>query len=183
MFWPTVKKQKSGRRKAKVVAIGWETYLNAILVINSKNDMKKSFFERNPYRECGGFLWCESAKYPSFYLSISSNHPRAKWLVRHEIESIPSPNNFAVPLLILILCLQVWAACDVGAGSDSAQLRGALSWPAEAAGSGHAGQGEAVQRWAWNISRNFLSLKIRFREVEQHIGFFWILIVLGKMFF
>ena len=74
--------------KAKVVAAGGGTYLNAALAFSAKDDLKKCFWEEHPFRESGGLVWCEpddnlffqsihSAKnqYQFFNSSFSSNDP------------------------------------------------------------------------------------------------------------
>ena len=64
------------------------------------------FLEENPFCEGSDLVWCEpddhpffrsilSAKCPFFYSSFSSNHPGAKSLVQHGIESIPYPQPAA----------------------------------------------------------------------------------------
>ena len=54
--------------KAKVVAAGWGTYLNAALII----------WGEHPFWKGGGLGWCEPDDHRFFYTSFSSNRPCAK---------------------------------------------------------------------------------------------------------
>ena len=63
------------------------------------------FLEECAFWKGGDFVWCKqdgfskSSRYLLFYSSFSSNHPGAKSLVRHGIESILFPNK-PLPLLL-----------------------------------------------------------------------------------
>ena len=87
------------RREGKGAAV-WGTYLNAALTIycSRKDDLKKSFGKNISFGRV--VVWCGEnwkiihfAKCPFFYSSISSNHPGAKSVVPHGIESFPSPKQ------------------------------------------------------------------------------------------
>ena len=64
-----------------------------------------TFLEERALWKGGDFVWCKqdgfskSSRYLLFYSSFSSNHPGAKSLVRHGIESILFPNK-PLPLLL-----------------------------------------------------------------------------------